>query len=288
MGQLILSGFAVGSTYAITALSLVLVYRAINLVNFAQGDLAMFGAFLGVVCYKFLHVPLALSFALSVAAMGIVGLITYYATYEWLKEKHFLSFIIATIALGLILENVAGIVTAYKPLAFPSFFVETSVRIVGAYLAPQQLFVIAITGVLIGLLQWFFSHTRIGMLLQATAQDQEAAQMLGVPVKRMIAVTFVISAMLSGVAGLLLAPLYFVTANLGSTIILYAFAASILGGFGSVLGAIVGGLGIGLVQSFVSFFMPSSYSEVITFGILIVTLLIIPSGIFGEKVVTRV
>lgn len=286
--QVILSGLAMGSIYALAALSLVLVYRAVNLVNFAQGDLAMLGAFFGVVAYGWFQLPVWAAMLVALGANLAFGLVVEFCTYRFLEDRSFLPFVVTTIALGLILQNTTGILTKFEPLAFPAFFRAEAVSLLGARLSPQHLFIVAITLVLLLALRWFFNRTRLGVLLQASAQDPDAARLSGVNVGAMTVVTFCLSSLLSGLAGLLLAPIFFVTSSMGSSVILKAFAATIMGGFGSETGAIAGGLLLGLIEILAARFVSSAYSEAITFGILIVFLLVLPQGLLGEKISERV
>src|ERR1700724_1901914 len=238
--QLLFTGLGVGSIYALVALGFVLIYRATNVVNFAQGDFAMLGAFSMVVLCVDLQLPYWLGIPITLAAMLVFGALFNFAVYYPLRNRGFQPVIISTIGASILLEN--GVLAAYGP-------------------RPQSLdSMFALPGFTVG--DVFFDS-------------------------QYIVITFMFSAMLGGLAGILVAPVLFVTVGMGSSIALKAFAASIIGGFGSVTGAIVGGLALGVIETFGSAYISVPYKDAFAFLVLFVFLLVRPQGIFGERIAEK-
>jgi branched-chain amino acid transport system permease protein len=282
--QLLFTGLGVGSIYALVALGFVLIYRATNVVNFAQGDFAMLGAFSMVVLCIDLGVPYWLGIPITIAAMMAIGALFNLGVYYPLRHRTFLPVIISTIGASILLEN--GVLAAYgpRPQSLPGVFSSQGFNIGPVFFDSQYLLIVAVGGVLFALQYLFFEHTLLGKKMQATSQDKEMASLLGIPVATMIMITFVYSAVLGGIAGILVAPILFVSVSMGSSIALKAFAASIIGGFGDVRGAIVGGLALGVVETFGAAYISVPYKDAFAFLVLFGFLLARPQGMFGEKI----
>jgi branched-chain amino acid transport system permease protein len=282
--QLLFTGLGVGSIYALVALGFVLIYRATNVVNFAQGDFAMLGAFSMVVLCIDAGIPYGFAIVITIAVMAAVGALFNLGVYYPLRHRSFLPVIISTIGASILLEN--GVLAAYgpRPQSLPGVFAMQGFSVGPVFFDTQYLLIIAVGGVLFALQYVFFEHTLIGKKMQATSQDKEMASLLGIPVALMIMLTFVYSAVLGGIAGILVAPILFVSVSMGSSIALKAFAASIIGGFGDVRGAIAGGLGLGVVETFGAAYISVPYKDAFAFLVLFVFLLFRPQGIFGEKI----
>jgi branched-chain amino acid transport system permease protein len=197
-------------------------------------------------------------------------------------------FLSASVAVGISLRNVALIAEGPQPVSMPSPVGSDFIRIGSASIVPQHLFIAGVTVVLVALQYVFLMRTATGRRLRATAQDREAARLMGIPVRRMIALTFVVSALLSGVAGMLLAPVFFAASDMGPALLLKAFIAIVIGGFGSVPGAMVGGLVLGVLEVLIAAFVSSAFKDALAFAILIVFLLAMPRGIFGERIAEKV
>lgn len=282
--QLLFTGLGVGSIYALVALGFVLIYRATNVVNFAQGDFAMLGAFSMVVLCINLEWPYWLAIALTIPFMAVFGALFNLAVYYPLRNRTFLPVIISTIGASILLEN--GVLAAYgpHPESLPGIFESQGFNIGEVFFDPQYLVILAVTAVLVFLQYLFFERTLIGKKMQAVSQDKEMASLLGIPVALMIMLTFIYSAVLGGIAGILVAPILFVSVGMGSSIALKAFAASIIGGFGDVKGAIVGGLALGVIETFGAAYISVPYKDAFAFIVLFIFLLIRPQGVFGERV----
>src|SRR5476649_1680363 len=285
--QLLFTGLGVGSIYALVALGFVLIYRATNVVNFAQGDFAMLGAFAMVVLCIDLGLPYWAGLLITVALIAAFGALFNLGVYYPLRHRTFLPVIISTIGASILLEN--GVLAAYgpRPQSLPGVFATQGFSVGPVFFDSQYLVIIAVGGVLFALQYVFFEHTLVGKKMQATSQDKEMASLLGIPVALMIMLTFIYSAVLGGIAGILVAPILFVSVGMGSSIALKAFAASIIGGFGDVKGAVVGGLALGVIETFGAAYISVPYKDAFAFLVLFVFLLFRPQGIFGERIAEK-
>lgn len=282
--QLLGTGLAVGSIYALVALGVIVIYRAANVVNFAQGDFAMVAAFALALSATAWHLSYWVAFLFAIIVMVILGILFELGVYYPLRNRSFLPVIISTIGASILFQNLALYIFGPQPRRVVSPFNIPVANIYGVKIDPQYLLIIAITALLVLFQYFFFEKTLLGKKLQATAQDKETARLLGVSVNVMIAITFVYSAVLGGAAGVLVAPIFYVTTGMGVVISLKAFAACIVGGFGSITGAIIGGLGIGVIETFAAAYISASYRDAFAFAVLVLVLLFRPQGIFGEKV----
>ena len=282
--QLLFSGLAVGAVYSLVALGFVLIIRATNVVNFAQGDFAMIGAFAMVTMLTSLKLPYWLALVLSLAVMTVFGVIFNYAVYYPLRNRSFLPVIISTLGASIFMQNAVLGIFGPQPRPLEKVFKTPGFEVAGVFLDSQYLMILAVTLVAVAFQYFFFEHTLLGKKLQATSQDKDMARLVGIPVALMIAITFVYSATLGGLAGILIGPVLFVSIGMGSIIALKAFSATVIGGFGDVTGAIVGGLLLGVVESFGAAYVSVPYKDAFAFLLLLVFLLIRPQGIFGEKI----
>jgi branched-chain amino acid transport system permease protein len=285
--QLLFTGVGIGSVYALVALGFVLIFRATNVVNFAQGEFSMVAAYLMVVFAVDLGWPYWLSFLIAMAGMALLGVVFNLGVYYPLRHRSFLPVIIATIGASILLANSVLAIYGPQPQVLDSWFETQGFQLGGVYLDNQYLLIIGVTIAMVALQYWFFEHTLLGKKMQATSQDKEMASLLGIPVSQMIMITFVYSAMLGGIAGILVAPLLFVSIQMGSTIALKAFAATIIGGFGDVAGAIIGGLALGVIETFGAAYISVPYKDAFAFFVLVLFLVFRPQGIFGERVAEK-
>jgi branched-chain amino acid transport system permease protein len=232
--QLLFTGLGVGSIYALVALGFVLIYRATNVVNFAQGNFAMLGAFSMVVLCVDLELPYWLGILITLAVMLVFGALFNSAVYYPLRNRGFQPVIISTIGASILLEN--GVLAAYgpRPQTLPGFFSFPGFSVGPIFFDSQYLLILGVTVVMVTFQYFFFARTLLGKKMQATSQDKEMASLLGIPVALMIMLTFMYSSALGALAGILVAPILFVSVGMGSSIALKAFAASIIGGFGAL------------------------------------------------------
>jgi len=288
--QQVVSGAATGAIYASLALALVLVYRASGVVNFAQGEMAMFTTYIAL---TFLNHGLGYweAFLAAVAVAFVGGIIVERVAIRPVEHAPPLTIVIVTIGLLVVFNGVASWIWTPQVQFFPSGFSGGTIEIGGVVIAWQQLGVIAVTLAMVAVLYSLFRFTRVGLRLRAAALNPAAARLLGVRVSWMLALGWGFAAMLGAVAGMLVAPTNLLSPNMMQSILLYAFAAAVLGGISSPAGAVVGGLALGislnLLGTYVSFVTPELKLP-IALGILFAVLVVRPQGLLGRPLVQRV
>jgi branched-chain amino acid transport system permease protein len=283
MLQLLINGIAIGCIYALVSCGFVLIYNAVGAVNFAQGELVMVGAFLGATSAVFLHFPPVAALLAAVVGSAVVGFLFQRVAYYPIRNRPAITFIVVSIGMGILLRNSALVIWGPEPFAPPDFMGGRMVRLGDSVVPAHNLLIIGGTLLIYGAQFAFFSRTRLGRRLEATAEDQETARLMGIDVPTMIALTFVLSAALSAVAGYLLAPVIFVSPEMGLHVILKAFIAIVIGGFGSIVGTLVGGIFLGVMELFTAAYLSSAYKDVFSFLVLLTVLVFLPEGFFGEK-----
>lgn len=294
--QLVIGGIAQGCIYGLIALGFVLIYKATETVSFAQGELMMLGAFCGLTSMTLLGFPYWLAVLSSVAAMAVFGVVLERLVIRPILGQPAFSIVMLTIGIGYVAR---GLITMIPNLgtdtqALPVPYKDEIWKIggnefgVGALvLNVEHMVVIAATGVLCLLLFTLFRYSKFGIAMQAASQNQLAAYYMGIPVQRLNGLAWGLAAAVAAVAGLLLAPITFVHANMGF-IGLKAFPAAVVGGFGSLPGAIVGGLVIGLVESLAGFYLPDGFKDTAAYIVVLVMLVVRPNGLFGETLRKKV
>jgi len=287
--QVLVSGIAQGCIYGLIALGFVLIYKATETVSFAQGELMMLGAFLGLALMTALGFPFWLSVLSAIAAMGAFGVLLERIVIRPILGQPAFSIVMLTIGIGYVARGAitmipnVGTDTHTLPVPYRNAVLEFG----GVVFAVEQLAVIGVTALLCALLYLMFRHSKVGIAMQAASQNQLAAYYMGIPVKRLNGLVWGLAAAVAAVAGLLLAPITFIHANMGF-IGLKAFPAAVVGGFGSLPGAIVGGLIIGVVESMSGFFLPEGFKDVAAYVVVLVMLMIKPNGLFGENLRKKV
>jgi len=279
-----------GSIYALVALGFTLLINSVNIVNLAQGEFVMLGGFLIYTLVTLWGWPFWLSFPVVIVGAGIFGLLFERLGYRPLKDTGVVTIIVGTLGLSVFMKNMAVNIWGALPLPFSEPFGRRMLVLGGENglrLVPQHLLILGLTAALVIGLHYFFRFTRIGVMMRAAAQDQVAARLMGVPFYRLTALTFALAAALGALAGVLLAPTFFITAEMGTMVGIKAFVATIVGGWGSIPGAIAGGLTVGLIEALSAAYLSSKYKDVFAFLILIVFLLFRPQGILGEKTTER-
>ena len=287
--QLVISGVAQGCIYGLIALGFVLIYKATETVSFVQGDLMMLGAFCGYVGMTLLGFPFWLAVLASIAAMGLFGVGMERTVIRPILGQPAFTIVMLTIGIGYVARGaitmIPGIGTETHALPVPY---KDQVWNLGALvLSAEQMVVIAVTAVLCAGLYALFRLTRLGIAMQAASHNQLAAYYMGIPVKRLNGLVWGLAAAVAAIAGLLLAPITFVYANMGF-IGLKAFPAAVVGGFGSLPGAIVGGLVIGVVESLSGFYLPEGFKDIAAYIVVLLMLMIKPNGLFGERLLKKV
>ena len=286
--QAVVSGLAIGSVYALIAIGFTMIWQAVNLINFAQGDLFMLGAYLGFTFYSVLKVPYWASILLALLASGLVGLLIERLALRPLWAASPMSLLLATIAVSVLLRNIALLIWGPDALGFPPILGDSPVRLGSITLAPQHLVILGTTLIAITLLHLFFQKTKYGTAMRATAIDPDTASLLGVNVRVMVAFIFALSAALGGLAGVLISPIFFATTEMGNLVGLKAFAAAVLGGLNNVYGALIGGLLLGVLENVTAGFVSSNYRDAIAFVVMILVLRFRPSGILGQRTIEKV
>jgi branched-chain amino acid transport system permease protein len=287
--QVLISGIAQGCIYGLIALGFVLIYKATEAVSFAQGELMMLGAFLGLVLITLLGWPYWLVVPSAIAAMALFGMMAERAVIRPVLGQPTFSIVMLTIGIGYVARGAVTMIPAIgtETHTLPVPYKDAVWRLAGLVLAVEQLVVIAITALLCLALYLLFSRAKVGIAMQAASQNQLAACYMGIPVKSLNALVWGLAAAVAAVAGLLLAPITFVHANMGF-IGLKAFPAAVVGGFGSLPGAIVGGLLIGVVESLAGFYLPEGFKDVAAYVVVLIVLVVMPNGLFGEKLRKKV
>ena len=286
--QLLMSGLAIGCVYSLVALGFVLVASSANVMNFAHGEWVMIGAYLGVTFSVTLKLNLALSLLITALCMVVVGWVFTRLVFYPLRHRHLLTTTMATLGISIALQNAAMHIWGPYPLMMPLFFGDKPVSIGGAKILPQSIFIVVFTLVLIVGLGLAQTHTKMGLKVQAAAQDSEAAQIMGIKVNRVKLLIYCLAAVMAGTAGFLVAPIIVVTPTMGFMAMLKGLAATIVGGWGSLKGAVAGGLLIGVAETLVAGYISTSYKDVLSFTLLVLVVLFRPSGIVREKVGQKV
>ena len=281
--QLIVSGLANGCVYGLIALGFVLIYKATEAVNFAQGDFMMLGAFitLGFTNEHYLGLPFWLSVCLAIAIMGMLGYLLDLIVLRRMFGQSQVAVVILTIALGFVIRFVAGAIWGHEPQSLESPIAGVELRFGGLALGMDEIWVIIITVLLTLLLYFFFARTKLGVAMQASSQNQLAAYYMGIPVKRIHSMIWALSGIVATIAGILFASKGSIDPTAG-LLGIKAFAAAVIGGFGSLPGALLGGLIVGLVEPFAARYMPAGYSQIFPYLILIIMLIVRPHGILSQ------
>lgn len=278
--QLTLNGLAVGCIYGLVALGFVLIYKATELVNFAQGDLLMLGAFVAYMAVVWWGLDYWLSFLIAVLAVAAFGaLLDRFLLRRVIGQPQF-AVVMLTIGLGAMFRTFASVTWGSEIYTLPTPFGGVT-QIGGVTLSHQYLSIIIGTLILCSALYGFFTHTRLGVAMQATSQNQLAAYYMGIPVKLIFSLIWAISAGVATVAGVLLAPVTLIDINMGLAVALKAFAAAVLGGFGSIPGALAGGIVIGLIELYAGATLPSGFKDTAPYIVLLLMLVVRPQGMFG-------
>jgi len=286
--QQLVSGIALGCVYGLIALGFVLVYKATEVVNFAQGDLMMLGGFFAFTFIGLLGLNYWIGFAGAVIAMALFGMLAERVVVRPILGYPQFSIIMATIGLGYFLRSISGIIWGTDDFKIETPFSQGVLRIGSLVLAHDKLSVIAATVILCALLYLFFNRTTLGTAMRASSENMLAAYYMGIPVKRVVSIVWAISAAVATCAGVLLAPITFIHSNVGLVLGLKAFPAAVLGGFGSIPGAVVGGVLIGVIESMAGFYLPQGWKDVAPYIVLLAVLLLKPEGLFGLHVRKKV
>ena len=281
--QSLLSGILTGGVYALAGIGMSLVFGVMNISNFAHGDLMMRGMYLAYFAFTLLHIDPYLSLLLIIPTAFLFGFIIEKVFIHRIIHHPHQNQILLTIGLGLIMSNTALLAFTSDPKILTTSYSSSAVNIGGISLSVPLLLSFAITAGITGILFLFLSKTTTGLALWATSQNREAAQLMGINVAKMSAIAFGLGTALAATAGALIAPVYYIHPLAGHTFLLKAFTICVLGGLGSVVGAGVGGIIIGIVESMSSTYLSSDWKDVVVFIIFLMVLLLRPQGLLGKK-----
>ncbi len=282
--QTLLGGLAIGCIYSLIALGISMIIRATEILHFAQGEIMMIGSMMGLSVFWLAEMPFVLILLFGIIGGGLISTVIEFLVYRPLGARRvaLINIVIATIAVSLVLQNVARLTWGSEPLRYPTLFASKGISVAGFVVSPQLIWIVILCILIMGSLILFFRLTRVGIAMQAAAQDPEAARLMGINVERATTLTFAVSGMMAGAAGVLLGSLFFASFNMGFTTGIKAFVAATLGGLGSVPGAMIGGLLFGLIETFSGSLISTAYKDAVGMAILILILLLAPMGLFAR------
>jgi branched-chain amino acid transport system permease protein len=282
--QTTLGGLAIGCIYSLIALGISMIIRATDILHFAQGEMLMIGAMMGLSAYWLHSLPFVLVLLAGTIGGGLVSMAIEFFIYRRLRLRRvsLINIMIATLGVSIVLQNVARLVWGSEPLRYPTLFASKGIVFAGFVVSPQHVWIVVLSALIMGSLIVFFRYTRLGIAMQATAQDPDTARLMGVNVDRTTTYTFALSGMMAGAAGVLLGSLFFASFNMGFMTGIKAFVAATLGGLGSVAGAMIGGLIFGIIETFSGMLISTAYKDAVGMVVLIAILLFMPSGLFAR------
>ena len=284
--QYVFSGITSGSVYALTALGFTLVYNATDIINFAQGQLVMLGGMMAVALHS-LGLPLAVCFVGAVATVVIVSIAFEQSAIRPLMGKGVIAQIIATVGVSFVLEAAAMLIWGRDAKTLPPFTGDTPIRVAGATIVPQTLWVVGVTVVIVIALQFFYRRSLFGKAVRACAVNPTAARLHGISYRRVVLFSFALSGAISAAAGVMITPISFMSYSSGALLGPKGFAAATLGGLGNPLGAVLGGFLLGLLEALGVGVVSAGYKDAIAFVVLLLVLFIRPVGLLGARVVDR-
>lgn len=282
--QQIINGLALGSVYALLAIGYTMVYGIIKLINFAHGDIYMIGAFAGFYASANLGLSLVPTLVVSMVAAALLGVIIEKIAYKPLRNSPRIALLITAIGMSLLLEHGMRFLVGPNPKPFPDLFPVGTIDIGPLHINGKILLMLGVSALLVLLLQYIIYKTKVGKAMRAASQDMEAASLMGINVNTVISLTFAIGSALAGIAGVLVAITYpTIDPYMGMMPGLKAFVAAVLGGIGSIPGALLGGILMGSIETLTKAYISTSLSDAIAFSLLIIILLVKPTGLLGEK-----
>lgn len=285
--QFLLAGITVGSAYALAAVGFTIIYNTSGVINFAQGEFIMLGGMLSV-AFAAAGLPFPVALLLGILAAGAVGLLVEKVAIEPAKNAEVVALIIITIGVSLIIRGLVQVWFGKGTHTLQPFSGDTPIQLFGATLLPQSLWVLGATFLIVLLLAWFFGRTLLGKTMLATSYNKLAAQLVGINTKKVLLLSFGMSAMLGAAGGVLIAPITYTSYDAGIMLGLKGFVAAVLGGLGGGVGAIAGGLILGIAESMTAGYVSSSYKDAVPFVLILLILFFRPQGLFGKKLAERV
>jgi branched-chain amino acid transport system permease protein len=281
--QYLLTGLTLGSIYALVALGFTMIYSATGIINLAQGEFVMLGGLIMVFCTLVLKIPMVLGFLVTLVMVTAVGALFERLAIHPLKNASLITLIIITLAGSILFRGVAMFLWGKDPYMLPPFGSHQPIQIWGAVLQPQTLWVLSITVLVVAGITFFFKRTLMGKAMTACAFNPMAARLVGINVRKMVLISFGVSAALGAIAGIIITPITLMEYDRGPLLALKGFSAAVLGGLGSPLGSIAAGFLIGLLESLGAGFVSSGYKDAIALFVLLLVLWVKPSGLFGSR-----
>lgn len=284
--DLLIVGLSIGMVYALVAIGISLIYSGLDILHFAHGEIYMLGAFIGLMVFNRLGLNYPLTLLAAMVLTGLLGVVLERLFYRRLTRAGGgytvagLGIIICSFGMSIVLQNVAYLIWGPKAVPFPVPF-GMPVEIGDLSLPPSYIWIVSAALALMGTLHAFLKYTRLGLAVRAVAHNKEIASLMGINVPRMISVIFGIGCALGAAAGVLVGPINYVQVMMGIGVLIKAFAAAVVGGFGSLPGAVLGGLLVGVTESLGAGYVSGTYKDIYAFLLLIMVLMVKPTGLFG-------
>ena len=286
--QLLVAGLAIGSIYALLGLALVLIHKATGVVNFAQGEMAMFTTFIAYVLLQRLQVPLVAAFLIVPVIGAVIGALTERLVVRPIGNTSQVNAVIASIGLFIVFNQGAGWIWGYDPYRFPSLFSSEPVSFAGARVAPNSIGVLALSLAVMAVLFGFFEFTRAGVAMRAASMNPRAAQLMGIDVERAGMFAWALGGAIGAVCGMLIAPTLFLDFEMMSAVLLKAFAGAIIGGFNSTIGVVIGCLLLGVAEVLFGGYVSGAFKDAFAFVAIVLFLMFKPAGLFGHSGIKKV
>ncbi|MBW2147543.1 MAG: branched-chain amino acid ABC transporter permease [Deltaproteobacteria bacterium] len=288
IGQFMVSGMTNGSIYALIAIGFSIIHNATGMVNFAQGEFVMLGGMMMITFYNFAGLSMPVAFVLSIISVALVGMLLERGPIRHSRSPSIVILVLITIGASIFIKGLSMHIWGKSAMTLPPFAGETPIRFLHAAIMPQSLFIFGITILAVTLLHLFFGHTLVGRAMRASAANPLSAQLTGISASRMVMLSFMLSGGLGAMAGIMIAPITTTSYDVGVMLGLKGFCAAILGGYGSMPGAVLGGILLGVLESLNAGLISSEYKDAIAFLILILVLVFRPTGILGQRSIKRV
>lgn len=285
--QTLLSGASAGGIYALVAIGFGIMYRTTRVFNFAQGDFGALGAYVAFSVWITMNLGFLPGLVAGSVAVGLLAIVVERLALRPLYHLGEVYTFISTIGLGFAIKGAIQQIWGPIPFSVPSVFGDQAVQIGSLRIVPQVVGTLAISLVLSGAIYAFFKWTKVGLAMRASAQDRQVAGLLGVDVDRMFTLAFFLGGAVGGLAGILLAPIGFMSPTMGTSLGIPGFIAALVGGLGSMPGAVVGGLLLGILQAFAVFVVDPRYRDLVVYGAFVVMIILRPMGLFGEERAAR-
>ncbi len=287
--QTLISGLRIGSIYALMALGYTMVYGIAKMLNFAHGDIIMVGAYAVISTVTLAHLPGIVGVAISIIVCALLGVTIEFLAYRPLRKAPSLAVLITAIGVSYLLQSLALLVFKSDPRAFPSIISIPEINIGGVVIDGMTLLTLCVTALIMIVLTVFINKTKIGKAMRAVSEDKDAAELMGISVNRTITVTFAIGSALAAVASIFFGATYtYIKPTTGSMPGIKAFTAAVFGGIGSIPGAMLGGILLGVIEQLSKVYISTLWTDAIVFGVLVIVLVVKPTGLLGKKISEKV